>query len=51
MVKERVERDTQKMKTIKVIDKPNSSILGELDKIKIGKRMYRPKPKKLKLED
>jgi len=36
---------------IEITDKKGSSKPGELDKIKIGKRSYRPKPKKLKLED
>ena len=36
---------------IEITDKQNSSKPGELDKVRIGKRMYRPKPKKLKLED
>lgn len=36
---------------IKVIDKPNSVRPGELDKVRIGKRMYRQRPKKLKLVD
>lgn len=40
-----------KMKRIEITDKPNSSKPGELDKVRIGKRMYKHKPKKLKLSD
>jgi hypothetical protein len=35
---------------VRIEPKAGSSKSGELDRVRIGKRMYRPKPRQLKLE-
>jgi hypothetical protein len=45
-----IKRCKRGTKSLKITDKVGSTeVAGELDKIRIGKRLYRPRPRKLSL--